>query len=256
MRISLLASVAAAACMAVLVAPARAVVTDDFESYTVGDAADVANPAFYSASGGPLGSIGVGTATANVPSSQVLVHNPSGSSMTTLVSGPDVAGDITVEYDFMLDSVGSHNVWFRDADNGADGILIRTIAGDATRYFLQVQGNTGSNPPAYEALINYGEWIRATVNLHIDANPALNTFDVTFFNLTQNVLTNPHAGGNGLTSGMFPSGTMLNLNQIRIEAPNTGVMQYDNFVIPEPASMALLALGAAATAGRRRTVRM
>lgn len=237
--------------LALAAAPAHAVVTDDFESYSVGDAADVANPAVYAELGSEtIGAIANGVATANVADSQVLEHL--NVRTFTNANSADLTGEVSVTFDFLVGS-GSHNVWLRDATNGQEGVLIRAIeagAGAPGQYFLQVQGSTGSSPPIYEDLVNYGEWIHAIIDLHIDAgDPSQSAFDIDFFNLTANAALTPHAGaGSGL---MFHNPALI--NQMRIETPAAGgQLQIDNIVVPEPASAALLALGAGALLVRRR----
>ena len=239
-----------ACCLAPLVvsaAPAWAVITDDLESYTPGDPADTANPtAFSPIAANPVGSIAAGLATANVASSNVLEHN-SGSGVFTRVNSADLSGEVTVSFDFVV-TAGEHNLWVRDASNGLEGVLIRFLAGDATRYFVQVQGSTGSSPQAYEDLVDYGDWVRATINLHLDANPALSSFDVAFHNLTEDAALLPHAGTGSAST--FQGLSLI--NQIQIESAGGGQVQFDNFVVPEPASIALCGLGLVAIGARRR----
>lgn len=229
-------------CVAVsmaMAAPATAaVVVQDFESFTVGDLADTADPVNFGRlnPGYPIGSIGNGIPTANVPSSQVLEHNSAGL-MATLASIADQTGDATVTFDFMVDS-GTHNTWFRDGSLGTDAVLIRMIeagAGAPGQYFLQVQGQFGSNPPAFEALVNYGDWFRATVNLYdIDPqNPTVGHFDVAFNNLTTGAAVVPHAGDGTSATWWTGAVSVSAINVLQFESPGNGLAQFDNITFDD-----------------------
>ncbi|HEX7010084.1 MAG TPA: PEP-CTERM sorting domain-containing protein [Phycisphaeraceae bacterium] len=239
------------------VSPAHAVVQDDFESYNIGDTANVAHPGVYTSlnASTPIGSIANGVSTANVASSQVLEHNSAGS-MCTRVNGSDLVGDATVSFDFLVVS-GTHNIWFRDETNRREAILIRCIEIGASapgRYYLQVQGDSGSNPPAFLDVVNYGEWIRATVNLHIDANnPDQSSFEIGFLNLTTNSPLSPDVGDG--SSGMFMGTPISLVNQLQLESPSTGRIQLDNITVPEPSSLALIPLWVGGVMWMRRRVK-
>jgi hypothetical protein len=224
----------------VVAAPAgAALVVQDFESFTVGDLADVADPVNFGRlnPGYPIGSIGNGVPTANVPSSQVLEHNSAGI-MATLASIADQIGDKTVTFDFMVDS-GTHNVWFRDAGLGTDAILMRFISepGLPGQFFIQVQGETGSNPPVFESLVNHGDWFRATVNLFdIDPNNLTQGhFSVAFENLTTGAAIVPHAGTGTSTSWWTGAVPVSSLNLLQFESPGNGLAQFDNITFEGPA---------------------
>jgi len=253
-----LRSILSAACLCAVTsfgaAGAHAVVVDDFESYNLGDDASTANPArFTDVGGNPVGNIATGIATANVASSQVLEHDSDGSAQHTRVnSAAPLTGDVTLSFDFLVTSaVASHNIYVRDAAGGLEGVLIRFLAGDATRYFVQVRGTSGY-AVVYEAFANYGDWIRGTVNLHLDAGtPSNSSFDISFHDLTTGSALAPHVN----TGSSLTLSSLGQIDQMQLETPGEGRVQYDNFtapLVPEPASMALLTLGAVAMVARRR----
>ncbi len=235
--------------LALAATPGLAAVSDDFESYTVGQTADVAN-ANYTASVFPaVGSIANGAGTTNVTASQVLEHLTASDAMGTRLNGSDITGEETISFDFRA-STGDHYVSIRDSTNGLDGVIIGlTNSFSAGGLRIQVNG-------AFDTWLAgiSDDWIRATIDLHIDSgNPSASSFDVEIYNLTQDVVITTLGSytNSALTSNAVPL-----INQVQIDTiAGGGGLQLDNFTIasiPEPCSLALLGLGGMATLVRRR----
>lgn len=211
---------------------AVAVVDESFEAYTSGTSANVAAPSRFSPVDAlPIGVIVNGVSTANVPTSKVLQQFTATGTAATRIAGADLVGDVEISLDFLV-AGGTHNIWLRDSTLNIDAVLIRLIdagSGAPGKFYLQVQGNTGSSPPVFEALVDQGDWVRGTITLHIDANPALSSFSVSFVNLTDDTAINPQTG-NGVSGGMFAGNPVAKVNQAQAESTG-GVLQIDNIAV-------------------------
>lgn len=246
-----LSAICMASPLAFAPAAAFAVVIDDFESYTAGQVADVADPGrFTDFAGFDVGSIAAGTATANVASSQVLEHSTAGF-MVTDVNGPDITGVDTITFDVQA-STGDHSVFIQDATNSLDGVFINLQtsfgAGDGLR--IQAFG-TGTAHDSFTVGAQ-NDWVRITVGIDVDeADPTQSSFTFAAYNLTQDaaIIT---AGGLPGSALMFQDVPLV--NRVRVQTSSGGGLQLDNLtVVPEPASLALTGLGLLAmAAGRRR----
>lgn len=228
--------------VAATASPAFGVVTDDFESYTVGQNADVANPAIYGSNGvSAVGVISAGASTANVPSSNVLDQNASAAAYATRVNGSDIVGSATFSFDFRHTD-GISNIYFDDNTTNDQGGLIRFIeagAGAPTQYFIQANGIDF-------ALVEFSDWYRMTVDLVV-SNPGADTYSITVHNLTTDSAVSTFGATSGATSV-----DVDRINRLQIETQLGGVLQVDNITIPEPGALSLVALGGLAMLARRR----
>lgn len=234
-----------------LAAPAAAVVTDDLESYTVGSSASDANPGRYTDVGGyPVGTISNGTATANVASSKVIRQENTDTSdleFTRVNADAPLTGAFTLSFDFLV-GAGSNNVYFRDTGSSSDALLIQLAeagAGAPTQYFIQSRGQAGSI--FYTPLVEYGHWIRLTAKFDMDAgNPSNSTVELSAVDLTTGASLG--SGSDELLSAV----SQLDQLQFESNTAGGGTLELDNFVVPEPASLGIVGLGATLVLARRR----
>ncbi len=249
MKIETVGAVALVSCLVSgIAAPAAAIVTDNFESYTVGDTAPDANGTHYEAYGAGVvvpGVIANGTVTANVAGSKVLEQAHTDTPVGTRVNGPAQSGTFDLSLDFYTTASGS-NIYMQDVGVGEFG-LIRILAGNDALFYLSGYGGAGPNAAYTEALLPYGNWYR--LNITATANGSSNSYSYTVDNLTTN------------TTGVVTSlvlnalnATAAEVDRLQLETPS-GNVQFDNFVIPEPASLALLGMGGLIAARRRRPAR-
>ncbi len=227
--------------------PKIEVVAEDFERFPAGVAASLAEPSQFSQTEThSSGSFAQGTATANVASSIVLQHRNQSGTMSTQITGYNIIGDRQLQFDFLVAS-GTHNLFLRDRNGSKDAVLIKFLeagTGAPGQYFIQVQGETGSSPAVFESLVNYGEWIRGTIQVRgiNPQNPKQGSFSVSFENLTSGASI-----GSGTSHGWYTGsgGTVAQINQFQFESPVAGELQVDNILIhPESVNIAKAAFGA------------